>query len=84
MGAVGVNRKWSGISLGVIKMGCVKSGRQPEVAWESKWGSCQNVWESTGSGLGLVWGSCGVCGSQPEVVCNVGCVGKWPEVKMAD
>ena len=23
---------------------------------------------STGSGLGLVWGSCGWCGGQPEVV----------------
>ena len=46
MGCVGVNRKWSGISLGVM------------------WG----VWELTGSGLGLVWGSCGVCESQPEVV----------------
>ena len=43
MGCVGVNRKWSGISLGVM------------------WG----VWESTGSGLGLVWGSFGVCVSQP-------------------
>ena len=60
VGCVGVNRKWSGISLGVMWGVWESTGSGLGVMW--------GVWESTGSGLGLVWGSCGVCGSQPEVV----------------
>ena len=81
MGCVGVNWKWSGISLGG-HVGCVRVNRKwSGISLGVMWG----VWKSTGSGLGLVWGSFGcvgvnrkwsgislgsfgVCGSQPEVV----------------
>ena len=58
MGCVGVNRKWSGISLGVM------------------WG----VWESAGSGLGLVWGV-----NRKWSGGHVGCVGvnwKWSGISL--
>ena len=80
MGCVRVNRKWSGISLGVMWGVWESTGSGLGLVWGScggmgvnrKWsgislGVMWGVWELTGSG-GISLGSCGVCGSQPEVV----------------
>jgi hypothetical protein len=59
-----VVRGWVKVALkvkGWVKMAIRKrSGISLGVMWA--------VWVSTGNGLGLVWGSCGQCGCQPEVV----------------
>ena len=69
-GGVGINRKWSGFSLGVmwggvgvnrkwsrISLGVMWGcGCQPKVVWN---GGHVGVLGSAKSGLGLVWGSCG-------------------------
>ena len=64
MVGVGVNRKWSGISLGAMWWVWGLTGSDLGLVWES----CGVCWGSTGSGLVLVWGLCGWCGGQPEVV----------------
>ena len=64
LGGVGVNRKWSGISLRGHVGVWVSNRKWSEISL----GVMVGGWGSTGSGLGLVWGSCGWCGGKPEVV----------------